>query len=534
MTTLGELFDVAFVQLQEAAQVPLASIGPEERVALIGRVDMVLAQVRTGLGPRAYTPVRTTEEREPTTGERNLEGCLDAASSWLGTARSYLRAPAAEDAGPAGDRITAAARAVGAVRDTIGSHLGPDRSPLTPYAYLLRNQAAFDYLTRRYSEVAWAAGEVVQRLGQGVDHPGAGEAFEAARTSLAQASVHARVGTRDADMHLGAFPLALPVEPVQATPADATSSITARLSEDSERLSRAAYGVLHDRGKQRMSGSDFRQFASWTATTRILTGRLLLHVAATLPDGPVQSSLKEAAGALRESSQAWKGAAAGWVHIVDLADPREHPTLAPPGYDLVQRGQVVRMPSTDPHAAVVISRTTATRVGQLLFGPRWEPEQGPGTPRPADDVLADAAGAGALAGSLYRQPSAGWQMAAATPWAVKRAGAGLVADVAEHRPPGWDPRQRFYPVHPREVERLTNAYSAVMAAEQVTAGALLDAARRAGVAVPRALLDASAHRAIAEEQRWAPTRQVPAKPSNLPRAHVPVDLVVGRRPGARR
>lgn len=84
------------------------------------------------------------------------------------------------------------------------------------------------------------------------------------------------------------------------------------------------------------------------------------------------------------------------------------------------------------------------------------------------------------------------------------------------------------------MERLTSAYSAVMTAEQATAGALLDTARRAKVAVPRAVLDASAHRAIAEEQRWAPAQQVQARPRDLPRAHVPVDLVIGRRPGMRR
>lgn len=303
-STLGELFDVAVAELREAAQTPLASIGPEERVALVGRVQDVLTQVRKGLGPRAYTPVLTTEERELTVAERNLEGCLVTASSWLGTVRSYLQAPAADDLGAAGERIAAAAQAVGAVRDTIGSHLGPDRAPLTPYAYLLRHQAAFDYLSHRYSEVAWTAGEVVHRLAQGVEHPGAGEAFEAARTSLAQASVHARSGSREADMHLGAFPLALPVTPVQATSADATSAVTARLGEDSERLSRAAYGALHDRDQQTISGVDFQQLSRWTATTRILTGRLLLHVAANMPEGPVQSGFKQTAAALRESSQA--------------------------------------------------------------------------------------------------------------------------------------------------------------------------------------------------------------------------------------
>ncbi|MEV8534708.1 hypothetical protein [Streptomyces sp. NPDC051211] len=533
MTTLGELFDVAVAQLQEAAQTPLASVGPEERVALTEGLVDVLGQIRKGLGPGAYTPVPTSEERWLTVPERNLDEYLDQASAALSTAQRYLRTPAARDAGPAGARIDSAARTLGAVRDTIGSHLGPDRAPLTPYAYLLRHQSAFYYLSGRYAEVAWQAGQVVQRLAQGSEHPGATEAFESARTHLDKASVLTRVATRETDAHLGAFPLALPVEPVRASPADPTDGVVLRLGEDSERLSRAAYLALHDRDERRLSGSDLQQLSRWTSMARLLVGRVLLRVAEGLPDGAVADGAREAAAVLRESSQAWKTAAGGWRHVVDTTDPREHPDLPPPGYDLVQRGQVVRLPSTTPHPAVVISHTSTTRVGQLLFGPRWTADQGPGTARPAADILADAGGPGPLVAALYRLPSSGWQLAAAAPWAIRRAGATLVSDVVEHRPPGLDKAQRFYPVHRREVEALTGAYSAVMAAEQKTAGALLEAARRTGTAVPRAVLDAYAHRAIAQEQRWAPAQQVQPKPQQVPRAYVPQELLV-RRPGARR
>ncbi|MFF4012558.1 hypothetical protein [Streptomyces sp. NPDC001717] len=50
--------------------------------------------------------------------------------------------------------------------------------------------------------------------------------------------------------------------------------------------------------------------------------------------------------------------------------------------------------------------------------------------------------------------------------------------------------------------------------------------------VPRAMLDAAAHRAIAREQKWVTAAPVQAPARVLPR-HVPTDLVLGRRPGLR-
>ncbi|MFG3001749.1 hypothetical protein [Streptomyces sp. NPDC048340] len=534
MTTLGELFDVAVARLQEAAAIPAATAGPDGHAVLAEGIEQVLVQIRKGLGPRAYTPVPTADERRLTAGERRLEVGLDQARAWLTTARTYLPAPSTGDAGPAAERIAIAARAVSAVRDTISSHLGPDRVPLTPYAYLLRHQAAFDYLTHRYSEVAWSAGQVLQRLAEQAEHPGAIEAFEAARNSLNQTSVHARTVGRDPEHSLASFPLALAVDPVQATASDPTSAVTARLEQDSERLCRAAYEALHDRGEHRLGGSDLKQLSRWTARTRILTGRVLRHVAAETPDGPLRAGLTDAAGALRASALSWDSAAEAWLSVVDIGDPREHPRLPPPDYGLVRKGLVTRLPSTDPHPAVVISRTACLRVGQLLFGPGWTPEQAPGAPRPAADVLADAGGAGPLAASLYRLPAVGWQMAVAAPWTVRRAGAGLVTNSAEYRPRQLEPGRRFYPVHLRQVESLIDVYTVVMSAEQVSAGKLLDAARRAGIPVPRAVLDASAHQMIAREQRWAPAKPVQPPPRPVPRAHVPTDLVLGRRPGLRR
>ncbi|ARE79479.1 hypothetical protein B6R96_36285 (plasmid) [Streptomyces sp. Sge12] len=530
MTTLGDLFDVAVARLQEAGQAPLAS-NPHGGADLVDGVVHILEEIGKGIGPRGNTSAR---ERSLTVGERNLQGGLKQATQWLATAQNYLRGQSGSGSVSVNDRLVDAGRALVAVRDTVSSHLGPDRGPLTPYAYLLSHQAGLDYLVHRYSEVAYAAGQVVHRLAQDAEHPGAVEAFEAARLSLNGASVHARAAARSADHSLASFPLALAVEPVQASPTDLTSTVTLRLEQDSERLSRVAYGALHDRAEQRLSGADLKQLSRWTAMTRMLSGRVLRRVADEMPEDPAAAGLIEAAGALRTSARAWDAAAEKWAHVVDISDPREHPQLPPPGYELVRSGRVTRLPSPDPHPAVVISRTACVRVGQLLFGAQWTPEQAPRPSRPAAEILEDAGGLGALAASLYRLPAAGWQMAVAAPWTVKRAGAGLVTDAPEYRPAQLEPDRRFYPVHLRQVEAFTSAYAQVMGAEQAAASSLLKVARRAGTSVPRAALDASAHQTIVREQKWVTPTQIQDPARNLPRAHVPTELLTGRRPGLRR
>ncbi|MFC9295768.1 hypothetical protein ACFTWH_10840 [Streptomyces sp. NPDC057011] len=310
--------------------------------------------------------------------------------------------------------------------------------------------------------------------------------------------------------------------------------MTTRLAEDSDRLSRAAYTALHDSAEQRLSGSDLKQISHWNAMNRLLAGRILLHVAEEMPNGAVRSDLKSAATALRESSKAWGNAAGAWDNVVDTGDPREHPLLPPPGYTQVRQGRAVKMPSTDPHPAVVITRTSTVRLGQLLFGPEWTPKQPPGTARPAADIIVDAGGVGALAATAYRLSATGWQMAGAAPWVVVRAEAGLVTNADDYRPPSLDRNRHFYPVHSRQVESLTGAYSTVMGAEQKGAAALLSAAQSAGTPVPRAMLDAAAHRSIVQELKWVPTKPVQAAQRALPRAYVPTDLAIGRRPGLRK
>ncbi|TLQ38941.1 hypothetical protein [Streptomyces marianii] len=406
-----------------------------------------------------------------------------------------------------GGGITAAVRTLAAIRDTIESHRGPDRTPLTPYALAFSTQPALDYMAHRTAELAWQAGRITLRLSLGIDDPGVLAGYEDARRFLDQASVLGRADTWAADMSLAALPLVLPVEPVQATPADPTHLITARLADDCERLSRAAFETMNGRTDHTLSGSDLQQLSRWTAMNRLLAGRVLLHVADHQTSEPATRSLmREAAGDLRKAAQTWQQAAAAWHRIVDVADPRAHPSLPPPSYEIVRRGEVVRLPQVVPHPATVIAHTSVIRVGQLLYGAQWRPEGGkPGEARPVEAVLADAQGAGALASTLYRLPATGWQVAVAAPVAIRRIQGGLVTDSIEHRPDRLDARMRFYPVHDRQLAAMAEAYRNVTGAEQAAAVTLLGVAQQIGTPVPRAALDATAHRMIAAHQGWSAT-----------------------------
>lgn len=79
----------------------------------------------------------------------------------------------------------------------------------------------------------------------------------------------------------------------------------------------------------------------------------------------------------------------------------------------------------------------------------------------------------------------------------------LVTDPIEHRTSGLDPRMRFHPARPRQVETPTHTYGAPMKTGQAAARASLTIAKQTGAVAPRALLDAAAHRLIAEQQDWA-------------------------------
>ncbi|MGW1817350.1 hypothetical protein ACWCQM_27730 [Streptomyces sp. NPDC002125] len=514
MATLDELFDTAGDRLRTAAAAPAP-----DRAATAGHLDLFLAAL---VEPLALDEVDTP--RSAVTDD--LAFHVGRASDALQSAQRLLPSPGAI---PAGSHLLDASAAVEAVRDVIQSHHGPDRVPLSAYAYALSTGPAHHYLTRRCAELAWGAAQVASSLARDTLDSSAAAAFADVRRFLSEASVFGRDGTRDADAAVGALPLMLPVDPVQADSADRPQDVPAHLAEDCDRLSRAAFETLHHRSAHRMSGSDLQQLARWTAMQRLLAGRVLLRAAEELPE-QAAAGLRQSAEALRESAQAWQKSATAWHRIVDTADPRSHPKLPAPGYEVVRRGEVVRLPQVLPHPSTVIARTAAVRVGQLLYGAEWRPELTTRPdPRKGAAILADARGPGALAAALYRLPATGWQLALAAPQAVSRARGGLVTDVFEHQAPGLKDH-RFRPIAPQQLEALAAPYKAVLPAEQASAVSLLDIAGQAGVSVPRALLDATAHRGLAATaaQGWTQPREATARPVQ-PRLRPPQPQVLLRR-----
>ncbi|MFJ2110767.1 hypothetical protein ACIOEX_02370 [Streptomyces sp. NPDC087850] len=490
MPALGELYDTADARLSQVPGALRAGLDTSQRAALAADLDRFLTRLQASFG--GTEPTRAIVASD-------LTAHLAMAQTEVRTALRLLPEPSPTDAGRARMLFTEATHAVSAVRDVIESHRSVDRMPLTPYAYHFSSQPALDYLTRRTADLAWQAGQISHELTQGMMHPGVADALTNARRYLDQAAVFGRAGTRNTDPAAAAFPLALPVEPVQVG-ADPTHRLPAGLEDDCERLSRASFEVLHDRTDHRLSGSDVQHLSRWAAMGRLLSGRLLLRVADQHPDAPTAEALRSAAGHLRDAAQAWQGAAAKWRRIVDVADPRAHPKLPPPSYEIVRRGQVVQLPQVVPHPAAVIMHTSVTRLGKLLYGPQWSPDgvaRGPGQPRPAGEILTDTRGEGRLAATLYRLPATGRQLALAAPAAIQRAKSGLVTDSPEHRPPGLDRGIHWYPIHEHQAEPLCVAYEAVGRAEEAAAASLLRVAENAGTAVPRALLDIAAYRQLA-------------------------------------
>ncbi|MFD4371088.1 hypothetical protein [Streptomyces sp. NPDC058486] len=492
MTTLGELFDEAFAHLRQAALEPLQDPSEAGTAIAVRDVQRFLVRLRDGSvesSPRRGRPGVVSD------AERLLTENIDAALQKVGTAVRLLPAP---DHGidipvPLRSHLAHAQRLVNAAQDLVTSHRGPDSTPLTPYAHLLTTVPARDYVIHRTADLTRQAARITGMLATPWD-PLVNDALLDARSFLDRAAVLGGAASRTADVAIAAFPLALPVEPMVS---ESDRPAPALLAEDCERLSRAAFETLHGRTDRPMSGSDLHQAARWMAMGRLLTGRALIRTTENHPVPDIAVLAKKGAEALRGASRAWHEVAQGWRRLVDTADPSAHPALPLPSYELVRRGQVVRLPRVIPHPATVIAQSSVVRLGRLLYGEGWLPTGArPDKERPAADILAGSHGEGPLLTAFYRLAATGWQLAVASPAAITRVRAGLVTDEIEFRPPRLDPEQRFYPAHPRQIEQLVRSYTSARRSEETAAVCILRMAEAVNVPVPRALLDAKAHHHI--------------------------------------
>lgn len=494
-TTLGELSETANRNLREVISNTLMPDDAREQSVVVRQLAELVRHLQTTLESAGERPRRANPN----------------AATHLATAQSALRRaagrlPAHDDAIAALHHDTPLARAVqatAAVQDLIASHRGRDGIPVTPYALAFTERPARAYLVHRSAELAWGAARVAQALAETVTSDATAAQLYVTRGSLDHASVFGRAAEGQRNRAIEAFPLVPPLEPRPALPTDTAAGISAHLADDCERLSRTAFEALHGRGEPGLSGSDVQQLARWRAMSDLLSGRVLLHAAA-YAEPHTAEVLREAAGRMRTAAQAWQQTAARWNRVVDLSDPRVHPKLPLPTYDLARSGQFVRMPRTPPHPALLTAHAHATRIGQLLYGMDWSPET-PGRPvqRDVREVLADVGGLAGLAQTLYRVAATGWQLAAAMPSVVRHIESTLVTDNIDHRPS--EAVHRFYPLPSHQTGRLAERYEHVMGAEQEAAAGILRTAPHTGMDTARARLDAAAHRRIRSGQPWLPS-----------------------------
>lgn len=491
-TTLGYLYSAATDRLRLALHgAPHVTVGHRQDVALAARG--LLFQVRDNVaGPEPALPRRGIV---PPAQRHFLEG-LGHAVTELETA-GRLFAPAASDSAghPYADALLDARRLVTAAGDVMASHRGEALVPLTPYAQLLGTRGAQNHLVRQGADVVWQVSRLMHALAEGVDQSDLLDALVLARSSLERATILSRRALPAADPDLSVLPVALPAH----QPDIALGPVSDLLQADADRLARAAFTALHGQDHEhRLSGTDLASIARWASMSRMLAGRLLLHLAEDAP-AQVRDACLEAAGAHREAAMAWHATSGAWRQLVDTGAPQDQPRRR-----IVYMGQAVELPSTAPHPAQVTAHATVLRIGDLLYGPQWTPERSDLPPRPAGEILSSAA-PGDLLPALYQLPASGWLMATAAPAAVSRARAHVVSDSADHRPEGLPEHTRYYPIPRRQEEELAALYTTVASAEQDGAAAVLALAEAAGTAVPRAGLDRLAQRQVVRQvQEWGP------------------------------
>lgn len=477
VTVFGDLLDGAATHLGRAA----ASPSPEDgamRARAIGELESLAAGLAHGLGLQASGPAAD-----------GLVTHLQHAVVGLRTAREVLPRP--EGAGapePLVAHLLEARQAVAAAMDTWASHTGPDQTPLTPYADLLSTPGASAYLARRGAELAREMSTVLPALERG-GPPEAEGGLVTVRVALSRAAAAGSSPVHTAHAHAALD--ALPLAPALATAVSALSvPVLDGLGDDGDRLSRIAFETGRGAGRQ-ISGSDLNHLGRWSAMGRLLAGRILLHAAAT-GSPALAEGVRQAADHLRTAARAWQETAYDWYHLVDLGDPRALPPLPVSSYEARRAGHVVPLPHTVPHQVSVTAHASVMRLGQLLYGPGWQPDRRRPEPRPAAAVAADGAGLGPLAAAFSRAGSVGTQLAGAASGALTPMRPGLVTDSLDHRPPALPPTQRFYPAVDRQLRKLRDAYEIAAAADHAAAGVLRDLAGQAGTPTLRAALDSLA------------------------------------------
>jgi hypothetical protein len=382
--------------------------------------------------------------------------------------------------------------------DLLASHLNPDGMPRSPYLHLLAGPEARNYVFLRITELARHTGELTSHLEKLSDDTDASIDLSMAHHAIHQSVIRNSHSAASTLWEFGELPLMTTASP--ANPATSTTNPAAldQVARYCDRIILDVFQAAHG-DDQVLSGSDVKEIARSFALGHLLTGRTLIHLSEDQP-APVQESVRETANHLRDAAKQWEHLAQRFGRIVDVADPREHPPLPRYGYEHVRAGRANPMPRTTPHPATLTAQRASLAIGRLLFGEQWRPTSRAPRPRAAADITAEMGGLQNTVRGLHRLLTTAHYPADAGPHLLTHLRNRLVTDSPEHRPTGFANSLRWYPLPARQFDELSDAFHTVTSAAASASNALTSTARTLGTDIPRAHLDAAAHRAAPLDQ----------------------------------
>ncbi|GAB2872841.1 hypothetical protein [Streptomyces mayteni] len=532
--TLGAAFDASVEALRAATRALPAIPAAGQTRSLLFQTQEVFAALRaypdTFARDAAQAPGRGTVMGQALADIRAHFAVADRHLAQALRRSVVISGPGGEPA----DHLQAAATQLAISRDLIRTHRGPDGDPVSPYLSLLAAAGAQRYVFYRVTDLAWELGHFVERLGRVSFSPSTRVALQHARAALHRAVVLGREANADRMLEFGQLTPAPALVVDHAFRPDLPATLD-RVGEECDRVNRAVFEASRAAGRP-LSGSDLQEITRSLALGHLLTGRLLLHLAEHQPQ-EIADQLRATADGLRTAAQNWRSVDGAFRRIVDLTDPREHPTLPRYNYVQVQTRQVALMPRTGPHPAVISAQAISVRIGQLLYGGQWTPTTPRPQPRHAPDILRDTDGIGPLLRDLHRLPALGQHLSQAGPHLLDRIKRNLVTDSVEHRPLRADRRTRWFTAPARQLDRVLGAIHTAAESAKKATRMMVASAAVAGTDTPRARLDSHARRlgtpgppappkvpginAPAVEpaqERWLPTHRMPARRQDIERS----------------
>jgi hypothetical protein len=366
----------------------------------------------------------------------------------------------------ADELISDAARVLTAARDLIATHLtSPDSTrdfARTQAGAELQGTAVREHIVHRAAEVADHLGTLTRTVaaadGLLREKPHLADAYRPrdrglveAALALTQAAAHAPQ-PRDTYLDLIPAPVLGTVSYPQPQEDLTTAADEARSSL--EQLATAAYRAANSlrtiENPPAHTASELRESATSLAVAHVLAADLLTRLAPHLPAYP-GLNLGDSADRLRAAGAAWLRLRHSWQHIASV-------------------------PDSGPRSPLTVqAQSIAVRLGRLLYAdPTWNPQDGPGHPRPLGELL-DPRVLDALCSTVGALPRCTAIIGANHDRLITTGNLDLYSSDRVHRPEGYG--RPYYPLQPSQRAELTTGYQKAARASRNAAPSLAPLSR---------------------------------------------------------